>query len=207
MLSGCPIVPSHDVLFSARPHRPRMQLRAADLLLHRLLLLFFFSFSFSSFSFSSFSFFFLSSSSSSLLLLPHPIPSSSLSLLSFVPTSASLLSLLLPPLLSLLILPSYVTHCSRLRTTTTTMSAPAQPAVSVGPNTPITIKVLYDGNTRRFKILLRDLNAQVLPQKVWLSLSPLQLRPALLVLLHNTTLAGPILPLPLVIIMSTSFPS
>lgn len=54
MLSGCPIVPSHDVLFSARPHRPRMQLRAADLLLHRLLLLFFFSFSFSSFSFSSF---------------------------------------------------------------------------------------------------------------------------------------------------------
>lgn len=46
------------------------------------------------------------------------------------------------------------------------MSTPGDPAQVVGPSTLITIKVLYNDNTRRFKIPLRDLNAHVLPQKV-----------------------------------------
>lgn len=46
------------------------------------------------------------------------------------------------------------------------MSAPGEPAQVVGPSTLITVKVLYNDNTRRFKVPLRDLNAHVLPQKV-----------------------------------------
>ena len=45
------------------------------------------------------------------------------------------------------------------------MSAPAvQPPT---PDTPITIKVIYDDSTRRFKLQLRDLTAHSLPKKVW----------------------------------------
>lgn len=45
-------------------------------------------------------------------------------------------------------------------------TSPADPAQVVGPSTLITVKVLYDDNTRRFKVPLRDLNAHVLPQKL-----------------------------------------
>ena len=44
----------------------------------------------------------------------------------------------------------------------TTNSAPSP----VGPDTLITVKVLFDGQNRRFKLALRDLGAHSLPQKV-----------------------------------------
>jgi hypothetical protein len=46
------------------------------------------------------------------------------------------------------------------------MATPAPAATPVGPDTLITVKVLYNDNTRRFKIPLRDLGARVFPQKV-----------------------------------------
>lgn len=46
------------------------------------------------------------------------------------------------------------------------MAAPAPPASPVGPDTLITVKVLYNDINRRFKIPLKDLGARVLPQKV-----------------------------------------
>lgn len=36
----------------------------------------------------------------------------------------------------------------------------------VGPDTLITVKVIIDGTNRRFKLALRDLGANTLPQKV-----------------------------------------
>jgi hypothetical protein len=36
----------------------------------------------------------------------------------------------------------------------------------VGPDTLITVKVIYEGQNRRFKLALRDLGAHTLPQKV-----------------------------------------
>lgn len=57
------------------------------------------------------------------------------------------------------------------------MSAPAQQA-AVGPNTLITVKVIYDDSTRRFKIPMKDLGAQVFPQRVsHFFLSPPELSP------------------------------
>lgn len=50
------------------------------------------------------------------------------------------------------------------------MAAPAvQPQTS--PEHLITVKVLFDDNNRRFKLPLKDLKAQVFPQKVSLHLS------------------------------------
>ncbi|GAB1196068.1 hypothetical protein APSETT444_005334 [Aspergillus pseudonomiae] len=46
------------------------------------------------------------------------------------------------------------------------MSTSASQATSVNPNTLITVKVLYNDNTRRFKIPLKELEARVLPQKL-----------------------------------------
>lgn len=46
------------------------------------------------------------------------------------------------------------------------MSTSVSQASSVNPNTLITVKVLYNDNTRRFKIPLKELEARVLPQKV-----------------------------------------
>jgi next-to-BRCA1 protein 1 len=46
------------------------------------------------------------------------------------------------------------------------MTTPIPPASPVGPGTLITIKVLYNDSTRRFKVPLRELGARVLPQKV-----------------------------------------
>ncbi|RHZ52523.1 ZZ type zinc finger domain protein [Aspergillus thermomutatus] len=46
------------------------------------------------------------------------------------------------------------------------MSTPIPPASPVGPATLITIKVLYNDSTRRFKVPLRELGARVLPQKL-----------------------------------------
>lgn len=48
------------------------------------------------------------------------------------------------------------------------MASPSQPHVSVPVNqdTLITLKIVIDGNNRRFKLALRDLGAHVLPQKV-----------------------------------------
>ncbi|PKX91601.1 ZZ type zinc finger domain protein [Aspergillus novofumigatus IBT 16806] len=46
------------------------------------------------------------------------------------------------------------------------MATPIPPASPVGPGTLITIKVLYNDSTRRFKVPLRELGARVLPQKL-----------------------------------------
>lgn len=46
------------------------------------------------------------------------------------------------------------------------MSAPVPHPGPIGPDTLITVKVLIDGQNRRFKLALRDLGAHVLPQKV-----------------------------------------
>ncbi|KAH2977152.1 hypothetical protein KXW58_006055 [Aspergillus fumigatus] len=46
------------------------------------------------------------------------------------------------------------------------MATPIPPASPVGPETLITIKVLYNDSTRRFKVPLRELGARVLPQKL-----------------------------------------
>ncbi|BAE63297.1 unnamed protein product [Aspergillus oryzae RIB40] len=46
------------------------------------------------------------------------------------------------------------------------MSTSVSQASSVNPNTLITVKVLYNDNTRRFKIPLKELEARVLPQKL-----------------------------------------
>ena len=48
------------------------------------------------------------------------------------------------------------------------MSTPYPHPGPVGPDTLITVKVLIDGQNRRFKLALRDLGAHVLPQKVCL---------------------------------------
>ncbi|KAI9928037.1 hypothetical protein MW887_002889 [Aspergillus wentii] len=50
------------------------------------------------------------------------------------------------------------------------MSAPSPQTERVGPSTLITVKVVYNDNTRRFKVPLRDLGAHVLPQKLRLLL-------------------------------------
>lgn len=49
-----------------------------------------------------------------------------------------------------------------------TMASPSQPHAPspVNPDTLITLKIVIDGNNRRFKLALRDLGANVLPQKV-----------------------------------------
>lgn len=41
-------------------------------------------------------------------------------------------------------------------------------APPVAPDTPIVVKVVYDGLTRRFKMPLRDMNATIFPVKVGL---------------------------------------
>ncbi|PGG97819.1 hypothetical protein GX51_07131 [Blastomyces parvus] len=48
------------------------------------------------------------------------------------------------------------------------MAAPYQPLQSapVGPETPISIKILFEGYSRRFKLPLRELGASSLPQKI-----------------------------------------
>lgn len=46
------------------------------------------------------------------------------------------------------------------------MATPHPHTGPVGPDTPITVKVIIDGTNRRFKLPLRDLGANVLPQKV-----------------------------------------
>ncbi|KAE8371518.1 hypothetical protein BDV26DRAFT_275928 [Aspergillus bertholletiae] len=46
------------------------------------------------------------------------------------------------------------------------MSTPASQATAVNPSTLITVKVLYNDNTRRFKIPLKELEARVFPQKL-----------------------------------------
>jgi hypothetical protein len=48
------------------------------------------------------------------------------------------------------------------------MASPSQPHAPspVNPDTLITLKIVIDGNNRRFKLALRDLGANVLPQKV-----------------------------------------
>lgn len=59
------------------------------------------------------------------------------------------------------------------------MAAPFQPPqpTLVGPDTPISIKTLFEGYNRRFKLPLRELGAYSLPQKVcnWSSFSPFRL--------------------------------
>jgi next-to-BRCA1 protein 1 len=46
------------------------------------------------------------------------------------------------------------------------MSTSTPQTASVTPSTLITVKILYNDNTRRFKIPLKELEARVLPQKV-----------------------------------------
>ncbi|EXJ59699.1 hypothetical protein A1O7_03845 [Cladophialophora yegresii CBS 114405] len=46
------------------------------------------------------------------------------------------------------------------------MATPHPHTGPVGPDTPITVKVIIDGTNRRFKLPLRDLGATVLPQKL-----------------------------------------
>lgn len=46
------------------------------------------------------------------------------------------------------------------------MAVPLQHTGPIGPDTLITVKVVLDGQNRRFKLALRDLGAHVLPQKV-----------------------------------------
>ncbi|OOF98528.1 hypothetical protein ASPCADRAFT_204265 [Aspergillus carbonarius ITEM 5010] len=46
------------------------------------------------------------------------------------------------------------------------MASPAPVTAPVGPSTPITVKVLYNENTRRFKLPLRELGARTLPQNL-----------------------------------------
>lgn len=46
------------------------------------------------------------------------------------------------------------------------MAAPHPHTGSVGPDTLITVKVIIEGTNRRFKLALRDLGANTLPQKV-----------------------------------------
>lgn len=47
-----------------------------------------------------------------------------------------------------------------------TMASPIPTTGPIGPDTLITVKVVIDGQNRRFKLALRDLGAHVLPQKV-----------------------------------------
>src|ERR1700677_361327 len=49
------------------------------------------------------------------------------------------------------------------------MSSPNPASGPVGPDTLITVKVIIDGQNRRFKLALRDLGAHILPQKVCLT--------------------------------------
>lgn len=58
------------------------------------------------------------------------------------------------------------------------MASPALPS-HPGPEHPVTVKVLYNDSNRRFKLPLKDLRAHVLPEKVRLTKSPLELRPDL----------------------------
>jgi next-to-BRCA1 protein 1 len=51
------------------------------------------------------------------------------------------------------------------------MATPALPS-HPGPDHLVTIKVLFNDSNRRFKLPLKDLRAQVLPEKVRLSLHP-----------------------------------
>lgn len=60
------------------------------------------------------------------------------------------------------------------------MASPAPATAPVGPSSLITVKVLYNENTRRFKLPLRELGARTLPQNV--CSSPLKLRSELRVL-------------------------
>jgi next-to-BRCA1 protein 1 len=46
------------------------------------------------------------------------------------------------------------------------MASLATPTSAVGPDTLITVKVLFDETNRRFKLPLRDLGARVFPLKV-----------------------------------------
>lgn len=46
------------------------------------------------------------------------------------------------------------------------MSTATPSSIAVTPTTPITVKVIYNDNTRRFKVPLKELGARVLPQKV-----------------------------------------
>lgn len=46
------------------------------------------------------------------------------------------------------------------------MTTPYSNVGHIGPDTLITVKVLFDGQNRRFKLALRDLGAHVFPQKV-----------------------------------------
>jgi hypothetical protein len=57
------------------------------------------------------------------------------------------------------------------------LAVPVGPVSSVGLDTPITVKVLYNGVNRRFKLPLRDLGARSFPQKVWFPPSRQQMIP------------------------------
>ncbi|PYH90553.1 ZZ type zinc finger domain protein [Aspergillus ellipticus CBS 707.79] len=46
------------------------------------------------------------------------------------------------------------------------MATPTPPVATVGPSTLITVKVLYNENTRRFKLPLKELGARTLPQNL-----------------------------------------
>lgn len=48
------------------------------------------------------------------------------------------------------------------------MATPIPAASLVGPESLVTVKVLYNDSTRRFKVPLKDLGARVFPQKVHL---------------------------------------
>jgi len=60
------------------------------------------------------------------------------------------------------------------------MASPNQPHVPVPVNqdTLITLKIVIDGNNRRFKLALRDLGANVLPTKVRLYTISIRFSPA-----------------------------
>jgi next-to-BRCA1 protein 1 len=59
------------------------------------------------------------------------------------------------------------------------MASPNQPHVPgpVNQDTLITLKIVIDGNNRRFKLALRDLGANVLPQKVRLYIISIRFSP------------------------------
>lgn len=59
------------------------------------------------------------------------------------------------------------------------MATPAALPSHPGPEHLVTVKVLFNDSNRRFKLPLKDLRAQVLPEKVRRTQSPPELRPDL----------------------------
>ena len=74
------------------------------------------------------------------------------------------------------------------------MASPSQPHVAspVNPDTLITLKIVVDGNTRRFKLALRDLGANVLPQKVRLDIVSIRFSPGRLTLFRLALMSDPL---------------